>query len=52
MCVQYLLELIEFLLQFIYLIYIVVNNVFCVRRVRLFSHRSIYISASKCASIF
>ena len=46
MCVQYLFELVEFLLQFIYLIYIVVYNVFCVRRVRLFSHRSIYISGN------
>ena len=46
MCVQYLFELVEFLLQFIYLIYIAVYNVFSVRRVRLFSHRSIYISGS------
>ena len=52
MCVQYWFELVEFLLQFIYLIYIVVYNVFCVRRVRLFSYRSIYISGSICASIF
>ena len=52
MCVQYLFELVEFLRQIIYLIYIVVYNVFCVRRVRLFSHRSIYISGSICASIF
>ena len=33
MCVQYLFELVEFLLRFIYLIYIVVCIVFCVRRV-------------------
>ena len=45
---KYLFELVGFLLQFIYLVY----NVFCVRRVRLFSHRSIYINGSICASIF